>query len=162
MTKTCSILCALDSVGAKKEKEFKKETRQMKVKLLDSDSKFWKAKAQKVFNEFIRLRDKEFPCISCGKGAGVTGKWNAGHYHSVGARGDLRFNEDNCHKQCEYCNSYNSGNILLYTPNLILKIGQERFDVMVIAQIKNWRIDDYKRIYEEYKLKVKVLKNEQN
>lgn len=158
MTKTCSVSCALDLVERKKDKQFKSETRAMKVKMLDNDSKFWKAKAQQAFNEFIRLRDAEIPCISCGKGAGLSGKWNAGHFHSVGARGDLRFNEDNCHKQCEHCNSFKSGNISLYTPNLILKIGQERFDALIVPKTQSYRIEDYKRIHEEYKMKIKELK----
>ena len=34
----------------------------------------------------------------------------------------------NVHKQCSVCNNHLSGNIGEYTPRLIEKIGQEKFD----------------------------------
>ncbi len=158
ITKVClNAGCVLDYAQGIKAKEFDKETRRRRGALNDNDTGLWKKKAQTEFNKFIRLRDHEQPCISCQKGAGLSGKWNAGHYYTVGARGDLRFNEDNCHRQCEHCNSYNSGNIALYTPNLIAKIGRERFEAMAIPAIKNWRLEDYKEIYFKYKEKCKEL-----
>lgn len=59
-------------------------------------------RVQKVFNEFIRLRDKDKSCVSCG--AELTGKYDAGHYFSSGGHKNVTFNEDNVHGQCVYCN----------------------------------------------------------
>ena len=158
ITKVClNAGCVLDWAQGIKAKQFDKETRRRRNAMNDNDAGLWKKKAQAEFNKFIRLRDHDQPCISCQKGAGLSGKWNAGHYYTCGARGDLRFHEDNCHKQCEHCNSYNSGNIALYTPNLIAKIGQERLDAMAIPTIKNWRLEDYKEIYHHYKTKNKNI-----
>ena len=91
--------------------------------------------AQTPFNVFIRIRDKDEPCISCGlydhqipdKFTG--GKWDCGHYLSRGAHTELRFNEDNAHKQCKVCNG-GSGKFAKkdesvrkqYKINLIIKI----------------------------------------
>jgi hypothetical protein len=160
ITKVClDAGCVLDWAQGVKAKEYDKETRRMRSEMNNNDTGLWKKKAQTEFNKYIRLRDHDQPCISCQKGAGLSGKWNAGHYYTVGARGDLRFNEDNCHKQCEHCNSYNSGNIALYTPNLIAKIGIDRFNDLSVQEIKNWRIEDFKMIHQKYKLKVKELEN---
>lgn len=74
----------------------------------------WTREVQVEFNRFIRARDANQPCISCGRQSGA--KRNAGHYRPVGACPELRFCEINCHVQCEHCNSYNSGNLSLYRP----------------------------------------------
>jgi len=73
------------------------------------------------FNKFIRERDADKRCISCG------GKvQQAGHFYSGGHYPVLRFNEDNVHGQCIRCNYHLSGNLNRYRINLINKIGQER------------------------------------
>jgi hypothetical protein len=51
-------------------------------------------KAQKVVNEFIRLRDQDQPCISCGKEGN-----QAGHYIPVNKSSYLRFDERNINLQ---------------------------------------------------------------
>jgi hypothetical protein len=50
-----------------------------------------KADLQKIFNEFIRLRDKGKPCISCGQPKDYL---QAGHFYSVRMYDGLRFNEN--------------------------------------------------------------------
>jgi len=80
--------------------------------------------AQKKFNAFIRERDKDDPCISCGS-------WNtahASHYYSAGKHKNLRFNEDNVHASCLKCNYYMHGNLIPYRENLIKKTGLERVE----------------------------------
>ena len=72
-------------------------------------------------NKFIRARDADKPCISCGRFHG--GQWHAGHYLTTGARPELRFNELNIHKQCQPCNTHLHGNLVLYRVNLIDRIG---------------------------------------
>tara|TARA_R100000322_G_scaffold169809_1_gene143063 strand:+ start:713 stop:1114 length:402 start_codon:yes stop_codon:yes gene_type:complete len=107
------------------------------------------------FHRFIRNRDKDKPCISCGKYTTL----QAGHYYSAGKHPVIRFNEDNVHGQCLSCNYYKSGDLINYTYNLIDRIGKERFDklkfqVALSKQIKHkWDkfflieiIDKYKKI----------------
>lgn len=76
---------------------------------------------QVAFNHFIRLRDKDEPCISCQRYH--QGQIHAGHYLSVGSRVNLRFDENNCHAQCAPCNNHLSGNLINYRINLIKKLG---------------------------------------
>lgn len=90
--------------------------------------------AQKVFNEFIRLRDKQdgfFVCISCNTPKPLN-QMHAGHYMAAGSYSATRFNEDNTNGQCEYCNFFLSGNVANYRLNLIKKIGLERVEMVEI------------------------------
>ncbi|MBF3209581.1 recombination protein NinG, partial [Pseudomonas aeruginosa] len=68
--------------------------------------------AQQAFNEFIRLRDADQPCISCGRHH--DGQYHAGHYRTVAASPELRFEPLNVHKQCAPCNNHKSGDIVNY------------------------------------------------
>lgn len=79
-------------------------------------------KCQVVFNAFIRNRDSERTCISCGSWATP----QAGHYMSAGHHSALRFNEDNVNRQCLKCNNYLHGNLINYRIGLIKRIGEDR------------------------------------
>lgn len=138
------------------KKEASKDLREFKA----NDKSVLMPKAQTAFNKFIRERDKDLPCISCQRFH--TGQYHAGHYKTVGARGDIRFNEDNCHKQCSVCNNHLSANIAEYTPHLIEKIGQERFDKLIKVGIKSYSVEDLKAIIEKYKSKFKALQSNTN
>ena len=148
-------------VKLKKEQQAKEREKKDKLKIRKLAVKplsYFKQQAQTAFNSYIRQRDAGNSCISCGRNTGA--KMNAGHYRTVGANPELRFDEDNCHLQCEHCNSYRSGNIEEYTPNLIEKIGQERFDrLMGVHELPKWKREDYERIRDEYRLKLKELKS---
>ncbi len=81
-----------------------------------------KATAVRHVHKFIRERDKDKPCISCGKYTTL----QAGHFHSAGNHPITRFNEDNIHGQCKKCNYFLSGNLIPYHIELINRIGEER------------------------------------
>lgn len=158
--KACSMSCALDLAGKETKKKIERQNREQKKAFLDNDKSFQRAKAQKVFNEFIRLRDARDGCISCDKDASWDGQWHAGHYKTVGARPDLRFNEDNCNKQCSRCNNFLSGKLTDYRVSLIKKIGIEavRFLETNPESPKKYTAQDYKAIHDHYKAKIKQLK----
>lgn len=122
----CSELCAMAfavSVNGREKKvqavKDRKETR-AKLDQLKSRSQ-WAKEAQAAFNAWVRLRDADLPCISCGRYHG--GQYHAGHYLSVGARPELRFIEINVHKQCAPCNTHLSGNAVPYRKALMERIG---------------------------------------
>lgn len=116
--------------------------------------------AQRAFNEFIRYRDREEACISCGRHH--EGQYHAGHFRTTGANPELRFNEDNCHRQCAPCNNHLSGNLIAYRPALIAKIGQARFDALMGPhEMPKWKREDYIRIRDEYRAKLKAMKQEE-
>lgn len=114
--------------------------------------------AQQVFNRYIRLRDAGLVCISCQK---PPKKQNCGHYFSQGGHSNVRFDEMNCHLQCEHCNSFLSGNLIEYGNNLIERIGKDEFELLRnrAYDVKKWSKDELKKLIAEYKLKIKQHEN---
>ena len=88
----------------------------------------WEDVTQHVVNDYIRERDYDLPCISCGTFDTV--QWEAGHYRSRGKASHLRYTEDNINKQCHHCNVQLSGNQQQYRIRLISKIGPERVEAL--------------------------------
>ena len=158
LAKVCSMACSLDYIDKQKAVKVKQEHIKQKKTFLANDKSFQRAKAQKAFNEFIRLRDAGLGCISCEKPSDWSGQWHAGHYKTVGARPDLRFNEDNVHKQCSQCNNFLSGNIGPYTLALERKIGAERLAARDSeGGPQKYTASDYAAIHAEYSAKIKQL-----
>lgn len=90
--------------------------------------KHWEDLTQRVVNDYIRERDHDLPCISCGTFETV--QWEAGHYRSRGKASHLRYTEDNINKQCHHCNVQLSANQQQYRIGLIEKIGTERVEAL--------------------------------
>lgn len=154
---------AAEKALAKLKKERRQQEREAKDKLkirklAVKPLSYFAKQAQTAFNAYIRERDKDLPCISCGRHH--TGQYHAGHYRTTKAMPELRFDEDNVHKQCSACNNHLSGNIENYRPALIEKIGQDRFDrLMGVHELPKWKREDYERIRDEYRRKLKELKS---
>lgn len=159
----CNSECAYNQIRANiikradiDAKERRKRDRELLKKLKTRSE--WLRDAQVIFNRFIRLRDAGNPCISCGRNSGA--KMNAGHYLSVGAHPELRFNEFNVHLQCEHCNSYRSGNQAEYRPRLITKIGLTEVERLEGPQEPlKLAIPEIQALIATYKNKCKILLN---
>ena len=87
----------------------------------------------------------------------VSKKENAGHYWNANNHWNVRFNELNVHLQCEHCNTFLSGNLIEYRENIILKIGEERFNILSLEakKTRKFSVQELKEIIETYKQKVK-------
>jgi len=148
---------AIQEAERQRKDEAQQERRSIKIrKLAVKPLSYFHRQAQSAFNEYIRTRDFGQPCISCGRNTGA--KMNAGHYRTVGASKETRYDETNCHLQCEHCNSYLSGNIGEYKPNLIDKIGQAAFDrLMGPHQLKKWTREELQELAADYRQKTREL-----
>lgn len=154
MQVVCSPKCAAEYAAKARTAAADKEHKARKVAAKTRAE--WMREAQSVFNAYIRKRDEALPCISCGRHH--TGQYHAGHYLSVGARPELRFEEDNVHKQCQPCNTHLSGNLVLYRAALIRKVGQDRVEWLEGPhEAKHYTVDDLKAIIAEYKAKTKHI-----
>lgn len=166
--KVCSLKCAMAmgkrTAAAKREKLAKSDRLQERKRLKALKEKVksrsqWLREAQAIFNKFIRLRDRGQPCISCGRWAN---KWDAGHYKTVGANPELRFHEDNVHRQCVPCNQHQHGNIVNYRLGLIERIGLEKVEWLERKDHapQKLTVDEIKALIKVYKAKVKELERE--
>ena len=138
----------------KKLKEINKDVRERKEKLKTTSD--YLKELQVVFNQWIRLRDKGLNCISCNKPAK---KENAGHYRSVGSCPELRFEPLNVHLQCEYCNTYQHGNLIPYRQNLIKKIGISSVEWLESShEPKHYNKAELIGLKVQYKQRIKEMK----
>lgn len=115
----------------------------------------YRREAQTAFNAYIRKRDEGKPCISCG--TPLIGKYDAGHYFSVGGHESLRFDENNVHGQCVTCNQWKHGNLIFYRKGLLSRIGESAIlDLEAKANIETKRTkEELEAITKEYKKKLK-------
>ena len=153
----CGYDCAIKLSSRQKEKKEKKELKQIKDSLLTKAD--YIKMLQQVFNAFIRERDKDLPCISCGTTANI--KYDAGHFYPT-TYSFLRFHEDNVHKQCsKSCNMEKHGNISEYRPRLIERIGLAK--VQWLDENRHKRLDlsipELQEFIKIYKLMLKQLRN---
>tara|TARA_R110002094_G_scaffold157781_1_gene144010 strand:+ start:4899 stop:5432 length:534 start_codon:yes stop_codon:yes gene_type:complete len=155
LTEACGVKCAIELAKIKREKKQKKADRERLADLRPLSH--WLNETQKVFNEYIRLRDSGEPCISCG--TMVTNEWCAGHYRTRGAASQHRFSELNCHKQCNrYCNMELSGNIINYRPRLIEKIGLEAVEALENNNTpKSWTREELEELRKVYRAKIRGM-----
>ncbi|UVL26800.1 recombination protein NinG [Pseudomonas donghuensis] len=167
--KACSVKCALAMAPANHDKARKaidqRKRREIKVRKEKLKSRGdYMREAQAEFNTYIRLRDQHLPCISCDSLPSdhdlITGsRWDAGHYRSVGACPELRFEPLNVHRQCVKCNRNLSGNAVEYRIRLVQRIGSDRVAWLEGPhQACKHTIDDLKAIKAEYRAKIKQLK----
>ncbi|WP_338794073.1 recombination protein NinG [Pseudomonas sp. AE27] len=165
----CSPKCALAHAPANQQKARKaidqRERREIKVRKEKLKSRGdYMREAQAEFNTYIRLRDQHLPCISCDSLPSdhdlITGsRWDAGHYRSVGACPELRFEPLNVHRQCVKCNRNLSGNAVEYRIRLVKRIGADHVDWLEGPhKPQRLTIDDLKAIKAEYRAKIKQLK----
>lgn len=153
----CSAKCAYEYGRKQVEKKKKEVKKEAKEKLLTH--KDYLKMLQVIFNTYIRLRDKDKPCISCEKQ--LKCKYDAGHYYSVGGYPNVRFDEFNVHGQCVHCNKHRHGAIHEYTQGLIKRIGENEFNLLrerAYQMPLKLSILEIKEKIKYYKLKIKELK----
>ncbi|WP_024873134.1 recombination protein NinG [Tolumonas lignilytica] len=177
MQKCDSISCAIAYAKKKQEQKDKREAvaatrekrrnlRERKIALKKRSD--WVADVQREFNKFIRLRDADMPCISCGEKNPPMlhgGQWDCGHFLSVGHAPELRFEELNAHKQCKSCNGgaghYAHKNKTVsqkYRENLIQKIGLPKVEWLEGPhEPKKYTIDQLKELLVLYRSKQREI-----
>jgi hypothetical protein len=107
------------------------------------------AKAQTIFNRFIRNRDRDKTCISC-----ETAPTEAGHYYSQGHHSALRFNEVNTNAQCTRCNRFLHGNLINYRHGLVKRYSKQQLDILdsigTRNPVKKWSRFEIEQIIKKY------------
>ena len=161
----CSPKCALATVEAQKAKE-KKSLAQAGRRDIKVRKEKLKTRAdhlkdtQQAFNAWVRARDADLPCVSCGRHH--QGKYDAGHYRTVGSNPALRFEPMNCHRQCSPCNTRLSGNIVNYRIELVKRIGAEAVEWLEGPhEPKKYTVGELKAMTADYREKTRELKKGQ-
>lgn len=154
----CSYSCLAEHGKDKRVEKERKKARQEAKEHREATKPLSKLaqEAQTAVNRYVLVRDAGKPCISCGcatdshslKG----GKYDAGHYRSVGSAKHLRYYTLNIARQCHTCNRYLSGNVVEYRKGLIAKLGLAKVEEI---EYKN----DIRRFDKEYLERIKRIFN---
>lgn len=149
----CSYQCALAKSKEDKIKRFEKEAKKEKKEWYAENKNLsdYEAEARREFQKWVRLRDKDLGCISCGNTKAT--QYDGGHYLDANKYSGLIFHEDNCHKQCSRpCNKDKHGDLINYRIGLIQRIGEEK--VKWLEENK-----DRLRVYKYTKQELTEIKN---
>lgn len=120
------------------------------------------AKLDRVFSEFVRLRDADkngyVRCISCGK----VNHWkevDCGHYVNR-KHLSTRWHEKNCNAQCRACNRFDEGNMLGYHRGLVKKYGEKVIEELDVMRHQTSKLSDFEGqlLIKDYQNKVVDLK----
>lgn len=155
----CGFTLSQSKLKEKKANDWKSEKKVLKAKLKTLGQ--YEMDAKKSFQHWVRLRDKDLPCISCGEYH--KDLWDGGHYFKAELFSGLIFDERNVHKQCRKCNRYDGGNEIQYRIGLVKRFGKE-----FVEQLEEDSVS--KRVYKytkqeliakklQYDIKIKELKN---
>ena len=125
LQKTCSTKCAIDYAKLKEAgkrsqlNEIRNERES--IEKLSSVINY----TEKVVHDYVRMRDKGKPCVSCGRD--WDSSFQAGHRFDKKQYNRIRFDLDNIHGQCPGCNQYNDGNYNAYHLRLPKRIGMVEY-----------------------------------
>jgi len=91
--KVCNYKCAIIYTNEQMRKQAKKKARAERREFYKQNMTLsdWKKKVQTEFNKYIRLRDVNRGCVSCGTPL-QNRKFDAGHFYATTYEG-IRFNE---------------------------------------------------------------------
>ena len=150
--------CLKSECIAKGYDEHWKKVRKPKMKQEDkeNDVKYWAKEAKTICHFYIRQRDKDKGCISCGKPL-KEGNTDAGHLWPT-KYSNIRFNEFNVNGQCSRpCNKDKSGDINNYRINFVKRYSEEKLkELDEIAHIeKKYTIEEIQELIKIYKSKIK-------
>jgi len=157
----CNYKCAIEhSKNLKKlkeQKEWKLEKAVLKDKLKTLGQ--YEAEAKTSFQKWVRMRDKDYSCISCE--VKETDLWDGGHFKKAEIYSGVIFDSHNCHKQCRKCNRFLNGNELMYRLGLIKRYGLDYTDAIELKanETRNYKYtkEQLKAIKIKYDILVKEL-----
>lgn len=117
-------------------------------------------KLDKIFSLYIRLRDSAaynyqfFRCISCGQIKPFE-QMDCGHFISRTHQA-TRFDEENAHGECRFCNRFSADHIIAYQRNLEAKIGKDRVDMLLARGriTKKWSAFELQLLIKHYQQEV--------
>lgn len=164
MAIVCSWECGREYIQTQAKKAERKQDRAKRERLKTRSD--WIKEAQQAFNAYIRERDRVAGhlCISSGLPLDWTGNnVDCGHYRSVGSAPHLRFTETNAHAQSKKENRWLSGSAVNYRIGLIKRIGLAEVERLEADNTpKKWTVEELKAIRDEYRMKLKQLKESAN
>jgi hypothetical protein len=165
-TYECKVAYALNVAEKSKQRKIKQEediNLLFKEKAENKKLTYLLNNVKNLCHEYIRLRDKNLPCISCNN------QWNidfqAGHFYKAELYSNLKFDENNISGQCRNCNLRKDGNVSGYRAGIIQRYGEEHLKQLddIAKEFKQsnykWDREELETLRKHYKEKIKELKH---
>lgn len=115
--------------------------------------------AKAVIAVYVKERDKDAGCISCGTNKG---EFEAGHYFAAGVFTGVMLDEININKQCKICNCFMESNAVEYYMGMAAKYGAEAVkdleDRANATKLYKWGKSELIEFVIMYQAKVNELK----
>lgn len=155
MQSCCSFECSIEWAKKLQQKSKEKKANKIKKDFKANDKSELLKLAQMIVNKYIRLRDLNKPCCTCGHLEGR--QFHAGHFENVGGKGQLRFYTLNIHKQCSICNNWKSGNLAEYERFMINKYGIDFVEKLKSNNERaNYSVEYLQRLIKVFRKKIKL------
>jgi hypothetical protein len=159
--KACGPECAQELVRIERARAERKDRQEKLAKFKRKADHV--ADCQKAFNAWVRFRDRNAPCICCGRwpaSASLTGgEWDAGHYLSRGSHPHLRFDERNVFKQMKGCNRPGGTTAASFRAGVVERIGLVAVEALEADnEPRHYKVDQLIALTAHYKQKLKELK----
>lgn len=159
--KVCGPECAQELAQLERQKAERKADKEKLAKFKRKADHV--ADCQKAFNAWVRFRDRNLPCICCGRRASSTsltgGAWDAGHYLSRGSHPHLRFDERNVFAQLKGCNRPGGTTAASFRAGVISRIGLAAVEALEADhEPRHYTVDELIALTAHYKQKLKELK----
>lgn len=155
MQSCCSFECSIEWAKKLQQKSKEKKANKIKKDFKANDKSELLKLAQMIVNKYIRVRDLNKPCCTCGHLEGR--QFHAGHFENVGGKGQLRFYTLNIHKQCSICNNWKSGNLAEYERFMINKYGIDFVEKLKSNNERaNYSVEYLQRLIKVFRKKIKL------
>ena len=172
--KTCWSVGCVSAYIVKKDREKKEKTNRKDLRELNRKNKKWQHKnTTPVFNRMRMLQEFEWfkvrgiapHCISCGNSK--TTDFCCGHFKTVAARGDLRYDPINTYLQCNFhCNSSKSGNVGEYRKGLLRRFGLKQAKAIIehceaaVPSNIQWTWEGIEQVRKDARKEIKRLESD--
>lgn len=163
--RVCSVACSIAYNRAQAAREAHRAPRKPGAGKAPTDRRTALKRCQLAFNAYIRARDQHLPCITCGTrnpgGDPRGGVWDCGHWLTVGAHPEKRFNPDNAARQCVSCNRHRSGAQKAFREALVKRIGLARVEAVEAPEPPaKWTVDDLNAMAADFRRMVREMRKE--
>jgi len=158
----CSYECSIEYAKKQTEKREAKKKRDKNKAIREfraSDKSVLKQLAQKLINQYARMRDERergLVCCTCGH---TGGQFDGGHFLPTSGYSAIRYNTNQIHLQCKKCNRFNGGMSKEYREFMIKKYGLEYVEKLEATKNiqRTYTVEYYQKLIRVVKKKIKTL-----
>ena len=144
---------------SKSVKEKKKQANKSKKEFNQNDKVYLKELAQKIVNQYARIKDEKergYVCCTCGHSSG---QMDGGHFLPTSSYSAIRYNTNQIHLQCKKCNRFNGGMPKEYRIFMINRYGLQYVEKLEATkgELRQYSTEYYQKLISVIRRKTRKL-----